>query len=268
MFRTQRRSRSTHYWCSKHTFCPALAIGVIAERGCLGPLLAFTFWSTLVYDPIACWTWNLSRLSAVLGGLDFIPVHISTSTAALLRWCVHTDLSRRLDVPVWSLRLPSLATRICSRNRCYLVRHHLNLNSTKNHHRCLLSPESLRRVYTPSPTFSHTTSPVSTGTGAPTTPVGGQEMAKDLWSGSISIASSELVSKLQRVHILPMGPLKSKMFASAIPTSGWCPRRCHSLFSFHCIITSIFICSSNARNGICHYYSIQVVEADLYTFSR
>lgn len=76
--------------------------------------------------------------------------------------------------------------RICSRNRCCLVRHHLN--STKNHHSCLLSPESLRRLYTPFPTFSHPASPVSTGTGVPTTPVGGQEMAKDLWSGSISIA--------------------------------------------------------------------------------
>ena len=66
-----------------------LAIGVIAERGCLGPLLAVVFvWSTLVYDPIACWTWNLSRWSGVLGGFNFAggtPVHINSSTAALLR---------------------------------------------------------------------------------------------------------------------------------------------------------------------------------------
>lgn len=43
-------------------------------------------WSTLVYDPIACWTWNPSGWSFVLGGLDFAggtPVHISSGTAAL-----------------------------------------------------------------------------------------------------------------------------------------------------------------------------------------
>ena len=66
---------------------PALAIGAIAERGRLGPLLVFIFvWSTLVYDPIACWTWNASGWSSVLGGLDFAggtPVHISSGTAAL-----------------------------------------------------------------------------------------------------------------------------------------------------------------------------------------
>jgi len=66
---------------------PALAVGAIAERGRLGPLLVFIFvWSTLVYDPIACWTWNPSGWSAVLGGLDFAggtPVHISSGTAAL-----------------------------------------------------------------------------------------------------------------------------------------------------------------------------------------
>jgi len=43
-------------------------------------------WSTLVYDPIACWTWNPSGWSFVLGGLAFAgstPVHISSGTAAL-----------------------------------------------------------------------------------------------------------------------------------------------------------------------------------------
>jgi len=66
---------------------PALAVGAIAERGRLGPILVFIFiWSTLVYDPIACWTWNPSGWSAVLGGLDFAggtPVHISSGTAGL-----------------------------------------------------------------------------------------------------------------------------------------------------------------------------------------
>lgn len=64
-----------------------IAIGAVAERSRLGPLLAFVFaWSTLVYDPIACWTWNTKGWSYVLGGLDFAggtPVHISSGTAAL-----------------------------------------------------------------------------------------------------------------------------------------------------------------------------------------
>ncbi|KAF8993626.1 ammonium transporter AmtB-like domain-containing protein [Cyathus striatus] len=66
---------------------PALACGAIAERARLGPILVFIFiWSTLVYDPIACWTWNSNGWSFVLGGLDFAggtPVHISSGTAAL-----------------------------------------------------------------------------------------------------------------------------------------------------------------------------------------
>jgi Amt family ammonium transporter len=53
----------------------------------MGPLIVFIFvWSTLVYDPIACWTWNPNGWSAKLGGLDFAggtPVHISSGTAAL-----------------------------------------------------------------------------------------------------------------------------------------------------------------------------------------
>ena len=40
---------------------PILALGAVAERGRLGPLLIFIFiWTTIVYDPIACWTWNPS----------------------------------------------------------------------------------------------------------------------------------------------------------------------------------------------------------------
>ena len=43
-------------------------------------------WSTVVYDPIACWTWNPSGWMYQLGGLDFAggtPVHISSGCAAL-----------------------------------------------------------------------------------------------------------------------------------------------------------------------------------------
>jgi Amt family ammonium transporter len=66
---------------------PMIAIGAVAERGRLGPLLVFVFvWSTLVYDPIANWTWNPNGWAFILGGLDFAggtPVHISSGTAAL-----------------------------------------------------------------------------------------------------------------------------------------------------------------------------------------
>jgi len=65
----------------------ALAIGAVAERGRLAPAMAFAFvWSTLIYDPIACWTWNPSGWVYKLGGLDFAggtPVHISSGSAAL-----------------------------------------------------------------------------------------------------------------------------------------------------------------------------------------
>jgi len=66
---------------------PMIALGGFAERAHLGPLMVFVFvWSTLVYDPIACWTWNTNGWSNVHGGLDFAggtPVHISSGTAAL-----------------------------------------------------------------------------------------------------------------------------------------------------------------------------------------
>jgi ammonium transporter, Amt family len=65
----------------------ALAIGAVSERGRLLPTVIFMFiWSTVVYDPIACWTWNPSGWVYNLGGLDFAggtPVHISSGSAAL-----------------------------------------------------------------------------------------------------------------------------------------------------------------------------------------
>ena len=66
---------------------PMIAVGAFAERAHLGPLMVFVFiWATIVYDPIACWTWNTNGWVSVLGGLDFAggtPVHISSGTAAL-----------------------------------------------------------------------------------------------------------------------------------------------------------------------------------------
>ncbi|KAK4560500.1 ammonium transporter Amt1 [Recurvomyces mirabilis] len=65
----------------------ALAVGAVAERGRMAPCVLFMFvWSTVVYDPIACWTWNPSGWVYRLGGLDFAggtPVHISSGSAAL-----------------------------------------------------------------------------------------------------------------------------------------------------------------------------------------
>ena len=64
-----------------------LAVGAFAERAHLGPILVFVFlWATLVYDPIACWTWNPHGWSFVHGSYDFAggtPVHISSGSAAL-----------------------------------------------------------------------------------------------------------------------------------------------------------------------------------------
>ncbi|KAI0044801.1 ammonium transporter [Auriscalpium vulgare] len=66
---------------------PMLALGALAEHARLGPSMVFVFlWSTIVYDPIACWTWNSNGWSFKMGGLDFAggtPVHISSGTAAL-----------------------------------------------------------------------------------------------------------------------------------------------------------------------------------------
>ncbi|TRX88100.1 hypothetical protein FHL15_010998 [Xylaria flabelliformis] len=65
----------------------ALATGAVAERGRMLPCIVFMLiWSTLIYDPIACWTWNPAGWSNKLGGLDFAggtPVHIASGTAAL-----------------------------------------------------------------------------------------------------------------------------------------------------------------------------------------
>jgi len=75
------------YQCMFAAITPALAIGSAAERGRIFPAIIFIFiWSTIVYDPIACWTWNANGWSYLMGGLDFAggtPVHISSGAAAL-----------------------------------------------------------------------------------------------------------------------------------------------------------------------------------------
>lgn len=64
-----------------------IVVGGSFERGRIVPSLVFGFWwATLVYCPIAYWTWNPDGWLYQLPGLDFAgggPVHISSGTAAL-----------------------------------------------------------------------------------------------------------------------------------------------------------------------------------------
>ena len=57
---------------------PVIMCGAFADRARLGPVLIFVFcWSTIVYNPIACWTWNVGRgWSGVLGALDYAGVSL------------------------------------------------------------------------------------------------------------------------------------------------------------------------------------------------
>ncbi|KAF3906915.1 hypothetical protein AA313_de0202886 [Arthrobotrys entomopaga] len=64
-----------------------LMLGGAVERGRLLPCMVFLFiWTTIVYDPIACWTWNGAGWLFQLGSLDFAgggPVHMSSGAGAL-----------------------------------------------------------------------------------------------------------------------------------------------------------------------------------------
>ncbi|KAI8062248.1 ammonium transporter AmtB-like domain-containing protein [Gongronella butleri] len=75
------------FQCQFAALTPSLAIGSAADRVRLFPLVVFVFlWSTLVYDFIACWTWNPHGWSATIGVLDFAggtPVHITSGFASL-----------------------------------------------------------------------------------------------------------------------------------------------------------------------------------------
>ncbi|KAK1077581.1 hypothetical protein LTR33_007965 [Friedmanniomyces endolithicus] len=64
-----------------------IVIGGSFERGRIVPSLVFGFfWATIVYCPIACWTWNSNGWLYKLPSLDFAgggPVHIASGWAAL-----------------------------------------------------------------------------------------------------------------------------------------------------------------------------------------
>lgn len=49
-----------------------MAIGAAAERARFLPSTLFIFlWTTLVYDVLACWTWNPNGWSLNMGGIIF-----------------------------------------------------------------------------------------------------------------------------------------------------------------------------------------------------
>ncbi len=66
---------------------PALIIGACAERIKFRSLLIFIIlWSTLIYSPIAHWTWNTDGWLYAIGAVDFaggIVVHIAAGFSAL-----------------------------------------------------------------------------------------------------------------------------------------------------------------------------------------
>ncbi|KAK9478567.1 ammonium transporter AmtB-like domain-containing protein [Lipomyces japonicus] len=64
-----------------------IMIGGAFERCRLLPSMVFSFcWATIVYCPVACWTWNANGWLYKLGALDFAgggPVHIASGVGAL-----------------------------------------------------------------------------------------------------------------------------------------------------------------------------------------
>ena len=70
------------------TVCATMiVVGGSFERGRMISSLAFSFcWTTIVYCPFACWTWNPNSRFYNLPSLDFVggsPVHIASGAGAL-----------------------------------------------------------------------------------------------------------------------------------------------------------------------------------------
>lgn len=76
------------YQCMFAALTSVIACGAFADRARLAPICVFVFcWTTIVYNPLACWTWNPNGWSTVMGSMDFAggtPVHIASGTAALV----------------------------------------------------------------------------------------------------------------------------------------------------------------------------------------
>ncbi len=76
------------YQCMFAVITPALISGAFAERMKFSAFVVFTLaWTTLVYDPIAHWTWGDGGWLAKLGAIDFAGgtvVHLSSGVSALV----------------------------------------------------------------------------------------------------------------------------------------------------------------------------------------
>lgn len=98
------------------TVTVAIIFGSVTERIRLVPSVIFMFvWTTLIYDPVAYWTWgargwikNMSCLSTTaldqtpcqVGGLDFAgggPVHMASGAAALA-FCIFLGHRKRVEM--------------------------------------------------------------------------------------------------------------------------------------------------------------------------
>jgi Amt family ammonium transporter len=93
------------YQCMFAVITPALISGAYAERFKFSAYVVFTLaWTTLVYDPIAHWTWGDGGWLAKLGAIDFAGgtvVHLSSGVSALV---VAIMLGKRRGYP--SVRHP------------------------------------------------------------------------------------------------------------------------------------------------------------------
>ncbi|MBA3394681.1 MAG: ammonium transporter [Deltaproteobacteria bacterium] len=76
------------YQCMFAVIAPALISGAYAERMRFSAYVVFTIaWTTLVYDPIAHWSWAPGGWLLELGAIDFAGgtvVHLSTGVSALV----------------------------------------------------------------------------------------------------------------------------------------------------------------------------------------
>jgi ammonium transporter, Amt family len=76
------------YQCMFAVIAPALISGAYAERLKFSAYIVFTLaWTTLVYDPIAHWSWATGGWLATLGAIDYAGgtvVHLSTGISALV----------------------------------------------------------------------------------------------------------------------------------------------------------------------------------------
>ncbi|HTL37083.1 MAG TPA: ammonium transporter [Kofleriaceae bacterium] len=76
------------YQCMFAVISPALISGAYAERFKFSAYILFTLgWTTLVYDPIAHWSWGTGGWLAKLGAIDYAGgtvVHLSSGLSALV----------------------------------------------------------------------------------------------------------------------------------------------------------------------------------------